>query len=149
MCRAPRGACGLKFVSSCIPPRKYKGRAPRGACGLKSIVLGVVGAVLGRAPRGACGLKCIISSPCADCDGLSGPARGLWIEILPYDQEQIKQWSGPARGLWIEMTLYHPFFLSMTSGPARGLWIEMPSSTHSFFKISTSRAPRGACGLKL
>ena len=39
--------------------------------------------------------------------------------------------SGPARGLWIEMTEDYLTVTALWSGPARGLWIEIYSSNHA------------------
>ena len=79
--RAPRGACGLKYFIT-QKKRRCLGRAPRGACGLKYSPATGTYPGNSRAPRGACGLK-FGKMLGKLMRGKSGPARGLWIEILP------------------------------------------------------------------
>ena len=57
--------------------------------------------------------------------GKSGPARGLWIEIIVIPLILSAITSGPARGLWIEIARGPALFCGRESGPARGLWIEI------------------------
>ena len=64
-----------------------KSRAPQGACGLKLYFPDCVAVkCLGRAPQGACGLKYQVEKPFSGLH-VSGPARGLWIEI--YIQQEL------------------------------------------------------------
>ena len=148
MCRAPRGARGLKYVKLGQNFWRDNSRAPRGARGLKFEEVGIklndiescpsrgtwieiTGYVrrdfkrASRAPRGARGLKCLLRSvddvllPCRAPRG----ARGL---------KSLAQWLFAQRR-W--------------SCPSRGTWIEMPKKW-LILRISESRAPRGARGLK-
>ena len=50
----------------------------------------------------------------------SGPARGLWIEMLSILAVSICSVSGPARGLWIEISCFTMQAPALPVGPREG-----------------------------
>ena len=73
----------------------------------------------------------------------SRPARGAWIEIMPFKFSQTPDWSRPARGAWIEICVKMQVVGKYRSRPARGAWIEM--SLVARHRLLITVAPRKGC----
>ena len=127
MCRAPRGARGLKQRRARREPCAAASRPARGAW-IETDPCCADNGPDCRAPRGARGLKPRESVESERRRAASRPARGAWIET--HDERacaaRVSEASRPARGAWIETT---------------------PSRTSDCHR--QRRAPRGARGLKL
>ena len=129
--------------------RKLCGRAPRGACGLKSMSSGAwLRGARSRPARGAW-IEITASSSRWAGRSLSRPVRGAWIEIEPHQfpgHRRRRRAPRGARGLKYNAP-YHRENCGR-SRPARGAWIEIKSRS-SMSVMLVGRAPRGARGLKL
>ena len=80
LCRAPRGARGLKLAVVYNVPVNGRSRAPRGARGLKCRTAAKSKKINSRAPRGARGLKLFVVLVKV-MNVRSRPSRGAWIEM--------------------------------------------------------------------
>ena len=95
-CRAPRGACGLKYIIQTEMDITGTSRPARGVWIEMAIICG---RLVMRASR---------------------PARGVWIEMCVRPDRENCSASRPARGVWIEIVCILPNIAAIAVAPREG-----------------------------
>ena len=103
----------------------FCGHSPQGECGLKLVRFGELALGLRHSPQGECGLK--FHTHIDDLvEGLSLPARGVWIEIFQvWSVFRIGLRHSPQGECGLKYIGLVSFVDCLLSLPARGVWIEI------------------------